>query len=352
MLFPFVLLCVFADTTFAQQWQPTTSSTTIPIRRAGAVGVGLTVDPTAMLHVSQTITTDGPGGPSASDFASLRLERSIVNFGSGTTNHKWDFLANDGLQIVKTSGATTIFGLGVETNALNVGGNRLVLGYGAGTTQNDNMTLGYTTGGGHHILFNGTYGSSGAWQGPNGKTVIESESDGSLRFLTQAAGGVMNNASRRLTITPQGTTVVGEFQDAQVLQISANENSILRFNRNDQALDYEILANNEGHIEFRGGSNGEGAALPTLMKLKYNGKLAIGTDLTPNSLGGANITNYKLYVEGGILTKEVRVRTSFADYVFCDDYNLLSLAEVENQYRRKGPSAQHAFWSNHRRGRA
>jgi hypothetical protein len=42
-----------------------------------------------------------------------------------------------------------------------------------------------------------------------------------------------------------------------------------------------------------------------------------------------SISAYRLYVEGGILTKEVRVRTTWADYVFAPDYELLSLPQVE-----------------------
>jgi hypothetical protein len=64
--------------------------------------------------------------------------------------------------------------------------------------------------------------------------------------------------------------------------------------------------------------------------------LAIGTDETPSNLGGVDISDFKLYVEGGILTKEVRVRTLWSDYVFYDDYELLPLEEVENHISEKG----------------
>ncbi|MFT7452594.1 MAG: hypothetical protein ACI9VN_003329, partial [Patescibacteria group bacterium] len=57
---------------------------------------------------------------------------------------------------------------------------------------------------------------------------------------------------------------------------------------------------------------------------------------TPSNLGGVDISDFKLYVEGGILTKEVRVRTLWSDYVFYDDYELLPLEEVENHISEKG----------------
>ncbi len=66
------------------------------------------------------------------------------------------------------------------------------------------------------------------------------------------------------------------------------------------------------------------------MLLKDDGKVGIGTENTPSIVGSADISAYKLYVKGGILTEEVRVRTGWADYVFADDYDLKPLSEVEN----------------------
>jgi hypothetical protein len=65
-------------------------------------------------------------------------------------------------------------------------------------------------------------------------------------------------------------------------------------------------------------------------KLTFNGKTSIGTTNFPDSIGTANISNYKLYVKGGILTEQLRVRTGWADYVFDDHYKLKSLEEVEH----------------------
>jgi len=74
------------------------------------------------------------------------------------------------------------------------------------------------------------------------------------------------------------------------------------------------------------------------------GKVAIGTQNTPNNVGSANTSAYKLFVKGGILTEEVRVRTGWADYVFADEYNLKPLSEVEafikeNKHLPNVPSA-------------
>ncbi len=58
-------------------------------------------------------------------------------------------------------------------------------------------------------------------------------------------------------------------------------------------------------------------------------KVGINTDQLINTIGGANISAYGLYVKGGILTEELRVRTGWADYVFDEAYELQPLAQVE-----------------------
>jgi hypothetical protein len=75
-----------------------------------------------------------------------------------------------------------------------------------------------------------------------------------------------------------------------------------------------------------------------------NGKTGVGTTSFPTTIGGANISAYRLFVRGGILTEEVRVRTGWADYVFADDYQLKSISEVEtfikeNKHMPNVPSA-------------
>ncbi|WP_298421622.1 hypothetical protein [uncultured Kordia sp.] len=61
----------------------------------------------------------------------------------------------------------------------------------------------------------------------------------------------------------------------------------------------------------------------------FSQKLSVGTLNMPTTIGGTNISNYNLFVAGGILSDEVRVRTGWADYVFDDNYVLTPLMEVE-----------------------
>jgi len=76
-------------------------------------------------------------------------------------------------------------------------------------------------------------------------------------------------------------------------------------------------------------------------QLKLNGKVGIGAVTTfPTTAGTVNVSAYKLFVTGGILTDEVRVNLStggsWADYVFAKDYNLKPLSEVEKFINENG----------------
>ena len=72
------------------------------------------------------------------------------------------------------------------------------------------------------------------------------------------------------------------------------------------------------------------------MSAALSGKVGIGTTNFPTTIGNANIENYKLFVTGGILTEEVRVNTTWADYVFDNDYDLKSLEELEAYIKQNG----------------
>lgn len=83
--------------------------------------------------------------------------------------------------------------------------------------------------------------------------------------------------------------------------------------------------------------------------LKLNGKVGIGYGFGnfPTTAGSVNVSNYNLFVKGGILTEEVRVnlQSAWADYVFDKNYNLKTLEEVEtfinqNKHLPNMPSAK------------
>lgn len=81
--------------------------------------------------------------------------------------------------------------------------------------------------------------------------------------------------------------------------------------------------------------NGIGYNVPTYR----NGVVVIGTDVIPESRDVAyqDISNYKLFVCGGILADEWLVpNTTWCDYVFYPDYDLMPLEKVAQHIEEKG----------------
>ena len=85
-----------------------------------------------------------------------------------------------------------------------------------------------------------------------------------------------------------------------------------------------------------------------LGKAHINNKTIIGnTSTIPSTAGDLNVSNFNLYVTGGILAEEFVVATQdmWADYVFEENYDLKSLAEIEEYITQNGylpdfPSAE------------
>jgi len=107
-----------------------------------------------------------------------------------------------------------------------------------------------------------------------------------------------------------------------------------------------------GGLNFWKPSPDTGGAGNYSLFLKDDGKIGMGvTDDNSDGkfCGNALPNGYRLYVNGGILTTKVKVAnycsTSWADYVFADDYQLKPLSEVEtyikkNKHLPNIPSAQ------------
>lgn len=96
--------------------------------------------------------------------------------------------------------------------------------------------------------------------------------------------------------------------------------------------------NASNNFKFRFAS---GASLNSML-IYSTGKITMGTEKYDDS-------DYRLFVKDGIKTEKVKVEVAsangWADYVFEEDYNLLSLEEVENYIKENGhlpniPSAE------------
>lgn len=88
-------------------------------------------------------------------------------------------------------------------------------------------------------------------------------------------------------------------------------------------------------LDINGRTRIDGDATVTGL-LHVDSRVTIGTNNTPTSMGAINTSNYRLFVDGGILTEEVLVRTGWADYVFEKNYNLKPLKEVEQHIQQNG----------------
>ncbi|WDO13190.1 hypothetical protein MH928_00475 [Flavobacterium sp. WW92] len=66
------------------------------------------------------------------------------------------------------------------------------------------------------------------------------------------------------------------------------------------------------------------------------GKVGINVTDFPSTAGSVDVSGYKFFVKGGLLAEEIRVATTWADYVFEESYKLPSLKEVEQHIAEKG----------------
>lgn len=200
--------------------------------------------------------------------------------------------------------------LGSLSGVLNtVGACNTFVGFGAG---------GKNVGGGNNVLTGfGTGGTLNAWGNSMYGTQAGGESVGDGNTLLGYRAGLKAGSSNVMIGATAGANAV-------------NVNSQLFIDNTDTAspLVWGDFANDQ---------------------LKLNAKVGIGAAFGtfPTTAGAANVSTYNLFVKGGILTDEVRValNTTWADYVFANDYNLKPLAEVEafiakNKHLPNVPSAK------------
>ncbi|WP_353721944.1 hypothetical protein [Dyadobacter sp. 676] len=261
--------------------------------------------------ISGTVTYDGSGAGTGGSEASY----FGYNAGAVSTSAKNSFFgANSGP--VNTTGYLNSF-FGAYSGFSNTTGNsNTFLGYHAG----------YTNVGGSNNTFvgslSGKFNSSGSWNAFLGLHSGYNNTSGSSNAFFGGNAGFNNTIGQRNVFVGPGagfSNVSGEGNVFIGASAGFNETSSNKL----------YIANSNTVTPLVYGDFADS-------KVVINGKMGISTSTFPSTVGTADVSAYKLFVKGGILTDELRIRTGWADYVFNPDYKLQSLKEVKNFIKQHG----------------
>lgn len=260
---------------------------------------------------SGTVTYDGSGaGTGGSDATYVGY-----NAGAVTTGIKNSFFGSSS-GTSNTSGAYNTFIGAFSGFSSTTGGSNTFVGYHAGYSN---------VGGGMNTFIgnlSGKFNTTGTWNTFLGLHSGYSNQSGQSNVFLGGNAGYSNLTGQRNVIVGASAGFSGTAGDGNV-----------------------FLGNNAGSTEM--GSNklyiaNSNTANPlikgdfTANQLVFNGKVGVSTSTFPTSVGGANVSTYTLFVKGGILTEEVRIRTGWADYVFQPGYQLRDLGSVEKYIKENG----------------
>lgn len=287
-----VSLLVSASFVNAQEWAGAISGTTGSIYRSGNVGVGTITSPTALFHAQAASTIP------------LQLERT----GAGHTNT---------FKIAFTS--TPVAGLS----------------YGGGSTifQSTNP-LGYSD----MVFLNGTTSSS-------------------PRFVFKSNGYLglgTDNPTHGLHVHGKQLKLSGQSGSGHIIFGDATETT------NVWGIEYNAYTAGKEGLNFWKPTGNPGGSGNYYLFLHNNGNVGINTNNPQTNfhvngkclIGAENTTLpgvYKLYVQGGILTDQVKIAVhnsiNWADYVFEPTYKRMTLPELdayvkENKHLPNIPSAK------------
>jgi hypothetical protein len=260
---------------------------------------------------SGTVTYDGSGAGTGGS------EGTYVGYNAGavTTSAKNSFFGAYSGRVNTTGTLNTFLGAYSGYSNTTAGSNTFV-GYHAGYTN--------TSGGFNTFIGNlsGKFNTTGFWNVFMGLQSGYNNTTGSSNlFLGNNAG--FNN------LTGEGNIAIGV--NSGYSNTAGNNNIFIGTSAGNAETgnDKLYIANSNTPNPLIKGD----FANSTLI---FNGKVGVSTSTFPTTVGTANVSAYKLFVKGGILTEEVRIRTGWADYVFAPGYQLKDLATVENYISKNG----------------
>lgn len=269
---------------------------------------------------SGTVTYDGSGAGTGGS------EGTYVGYNAGatTTSAKNSFFGAYSGRVNTTGTLNTFLGAYSGYSNTTAGSNTFV-GYHAGYTN--------TSGGFNTFIGNlsGKFNTTGFWNVFMGLQSGYNNTTGSSNLFLGNNAGFSN-------LTGEGNIAIGV--NSGYSNTAGNNNIFIGTSAGnaETGSDKLYIANSNTPNPLIKGD----FANSTLI---FNGKVGVSTSTFPTTVGTANVSAYKLFVKGGILTEEVRIRTGWADYVFEKDYNLKSLREIEKFIQKYGhlpnvPSAQ------------
>nr|WP_299173434.1 hypothetical protein [uncultured Allomuricauda sp.] len=220
---------------------------------------------------------------------------------------------------VTLSLALTLICLGIYAQDETVNG-RLAITSSAdvGAGQTPALLIGSRTG--HHIGIDGN--EIGAFNNNSNAVLYLNGSQSTSNTIINGDG---TGSVGIRTMTPSATLHINSNSD-----VGRGQNPALRIGLRDGGHiaidDNEIGAfiNNSNAVLY---INGSQSTSNTIINGDGTGGVGIGT-MNPNG--------WRLAVNGKIRAKEIKVETSWSDFVFYDDYILPTLQEVENHIKEKG----------------
>lgn len=240
--------------------------------------------------------------------------------GMGLSNGSGNIFVGEGTGYIASSNSKNNIAIGASSGNGNWGNfkdENIFIGSNSGTTElnigSQNILIGKNSGYSCENLNNTIAIGSGCG----------SESNGIYNILIGTNTGY--------SLTGNNNIIIGNDSAENTV---GNNNIVIGYSASDSPL------NNSLTIDNSDTANPLILGYFTQNQLKFNAKVGVGFGFGnyPTTIGSENISNYNLFVKGGILTEEVRVslQSTWADYVFNKDYDLPSLKDVENHIREKG----------------